>query len=128
MSSFYGPGGVGKGGSSGTSDYNELTNKPIKNILGTSEDLFFNLKSIDYGNYSLTGYFKTHAEGSLRKAESALQLAVSKDSSTGEKTITYMEVKDNTPTNHTIIYRDNGEVHEYTFPLNASGDPTWKDF
>jgi len=104
MSSFYGPIGIRGSGGSGTTDYNELINTPITNVSGLSEDLFLNLRYLECGEYSLTGYFKTNALGDTRHAETPISLLVTLDTSTGDKIIQYTEVRDKETYLHTISY------------------------
>jgi hypothetical protein len=56
MSSFYGSYCGTSGSANGTSDYNDLLNKPFTNIVGTLSSPIV-LNNLDYGNYMLKGSF-----------------------------------------------------------------------
>lgn len=51
---------LGKGQSA--SDYNSLSNLPIKNLSGPTADDVVNLSSLDTGHYSLTGFYRIDDE------------------------------------------------------------------
>lgn len=89
MSSFYGNAGYylseDGGGSSGTSDYNSLTNKPIKNLVGvTSQPIVFS--SLSYGNYVLTGPYKySNLDNSVKEESGQRCLQIYQDEQTLQK-------------------------------------------
>lgn len=128
MSSFYGPGGAGGGGSSAT-DYNNLSNIPIKNIAGSSEYNFYNLMGLDYGNYSLTGYYKTSTTSDLFYTQNPISVSVVKDSETGDKVISYFEIKNGQLLLHVITYHEDGQVEEATKSVSEPEVyPVWESF
>ena len=65
MSSFYGGPSVG-GGGGGSSNYNDMSNVPIKNITGTSANRFINFAGLDAGHYNLKGYYKKDSQSELQ--------------------------------------------------------------
>ena len=54
MGSFYGQVSLGGSGSGGVSDYNELSNKPIKNLTGLTA---INLSLLEEGLYNVKGNY-----------------------------------------------------------------------
>ena len=56
--SFYGRGGGGSGSGEGTSNYNELSNKPITNLVGVTA---INLSSLTVGLYNIRGKYILNA-------------------------------------------------------------------
>ena len=121
MSSFYGNSGYNSGGS-GVTDYNELSNKPIINRVGTQENPIV-FSGLGYGEYCITGYYKQDDLDDLHNTENAVQVAILKDQQTHFKVIKYQTVELGVIFVHTIAYGSNGIVSSHTkFPMKGTDD------
>lgn len=69
---------LGKGGEA--TDYNSLSNLPIKNLSGPNADDVVDLSVLDTGNYSLTGFYKIGDD--TYTTDIPLNIAVNKDEDT----------------------------------------------
>ena len=129
MSSFYG-GPSTAGGGGGSSDYNEMTNVPIKNMVGTSSSRFINLAGLDAGHYNLKGYYKKDALSDLENVTDFIDLTVKIDTVTNKKVIQYFTIENETLYSNLIVYNDGIVEKIEKTPMNGPGaDPQihWDD-
>ena len=86
MSSFYGGASIyGAGnGSGGTSDYNDLQNVPVKNLVGAESNPII-LSQLQEGNYILTGFYKFTETDSEINRINRTEISVANDIVTDEK-------------------------------------------
>ena len=75
MGSFYG-GGCLNGGTSGVVDYSSLQNTPITVLNGSSENNFISLSGLDFGHYSLKGYYKANSSDELHYLTQPVEIEV----------------------------------------------------
>lgn len=97
---------------SGSDNYNDLSNTPIKNIAGSSPQNFVSLAALEFGHYKLTGYYKEDASGNVLQATTPIELLVTQDAQTGEKLITYQAVSNHEVKNHVLVY-SNGSLTDH---------------
>ena len=92
---FYSGGAIGWGGgsSSGTTNYNDMTNTPIKNISGT-DAVPINLANLNIGHYNLVGAYK-YATNSNTYIADSIDVKVTTDEVTKQKVVYYNIIKDN---------------------------------
>lgn len=105
MSSFYGCYGSSSTGT-GTSDYNELANRPFINITGTQENPIV-LNSLGYGNYVIKGFFMYVTNGNLKNT-SQLLVSITQDKITLKKTSFYETIENEKLYFYTVIFNDDG--------------------
>ena len=123
MSSFYG-GPSTTGGGGGSSDYNEMTNVPIKNMIGTSSSRFINLAGLDVGHYNLKGYYKKDSLSDLENVTDFIDLTVKIDTVTNKKIIQYFTIENETLYSNLIIYNDGIVEKIEKIPMNGpEADP-----
>ena len=76
MGSFYGNYSVGGGGGEGTSNYNELTNKPITNLTGTDSKPIV-LGDLFTGEYLIKGTYIYNLSDKNKKETLLLHVNIS---------------------------------------------------
>ena len=126
MSSFYGRGGSGSGtGGNGTSNYNELSNKPITNLVGATA---INLSSLTVGLYNIRGKYILNAEDKEEKVfPSSTLVQILLDTKTGDKIATYDVYEQGKHLTYSIDYLADGsyKVDKYTYEIiNTNADTT----
>lgn len=88
MSSFYGNYSVGEGGT-GTSDYNQLLNKPFIQLVGTIQSPIV-LNTLDFGNYLIKGSFiYTKLDTDMKEFKSKNYVEIFNDSVSQKKVAKY---------------------------------------
>lgn len=107
MSSFYGNHGVG-GGTGGTSDYNQLLNKPFTNLIGgSSSPIIF--ETLDFGNYMVKGSFIYVAGDTAIKEASYLNyIEILQDSASKKKVAKYETFEDGKYYIYTVYFNGDG--------------------
>lgn len=120
MGSFYGHGwGTGNGeGGSGTSNYNDLSNKPIVNLLGT-ESSPVNLSDLEYGNYLIKGFYRYSASDENRQSIS-LSVSVSQDTASDDKVAKFEVIENQEVIVITVFYSNDGTFVESRFALGGN--------
>ena len=87
MASFYGTGViVGSGGGEGTTNYNDLENKPIINLIGV---LPVNLNILEVGTYNIRGNYKYEENGETHTFAETHLVQVFQDSVTQNKIVRF---------------------------------------
>jgi len=123
--SFYGRGGGASSGGSGTSNYNELSNKPITNLVGLTA---INLSSLTVGLYNIRGNYIFNAEdGEVKNFPSPTFVKVLLDTVSGDKIITYDIYEEGKHLTYSIDYHSDGscKVDKYTYEIiNTSAGTT----
>lgn len=115
MGSFYGNYGGGDGSGGGTTNYNELSNKPIINLTGTDNKpiVFGNLAT---GEYLVKGFYIYNENDDNKKETQLLHLSVSTDETTGEKICKFEKCEANKWFMYlVIITTDDFLVNKYSF-------------
>lgn len=102
---FYGGGG-GSGEAPSITNYDNLTNIPIVNLIGSSAQYFVSLAGLDYGFYKLQGYYKEDIGEVAKETISPMFLQVTQDEQTHNKIITYSSIKDQKKLQHILIYEN----------------------
>lgn len=107
MSSFYGNYSVG-GGTGGTSDYNQLLNKPFTNLIGDSSSPII-FETLDFGNYMVKGSFIYVAGDPNVKETSYLNyVEILQDSASNKKVAKYETFEDGKYYIYTIYFNEDG--------------------
>ena len=73
--------------------YNDLADQPVINAVGKTSETFVNMAGLEYGHYSLTGYYKEDSTGDVEQAEHILDVVVMPDEVTGKKVVVYPTVE-----------------------------------
>ena len=120
MSSFYGGPSVG-GGGGGSSDYNDMSNVPIKNITGTSANRFINFAGLDAGHYNLKGYYKKDSQSELQNVSEFIDLTVKTDTVTNKKVIQFFTIEDGVLYSNLIVYNNGVIEKEQKTAMNGQG-------
>lgn len=110
MSSFYGCHGVASGGG-GVSDYNQLSNTPIKNLIGT-ENSPVDLSALSYGRYNIAGSYVIASDSEVITLDDQRVFSVYNDSVTGDKVIYYDIIKNGEVVHMYITYGNDGSTKE----------------
>lgn len=121
MSSFYGRCSIGGGG--GSTDYNDMTNVPIKNLIGTDKTKFINLAGLDPGHYNLKGYYKKDSQDEVQHSPEAIDLLVMVDSVTNKKTIQYLSIQNEILYSNLIIYNNSLIERQEKIPIGGEVEP-----
>ena len=123
--SFYGRGGAGGGGGSGTTNYNELGNKPITNLAGLTA---INLSTLVVGLYNIRGnYIYDAKDNEVKSFASQTFVQVLLDTESGDKIVTFDLYANSKHLTYSIDYFPDGsyKVDKYTYEaINASADTT----
>lgn len=114
MGSFYGNVGIGTGSGNGPSieSYNELKDRPIKNLLGLSA---INLQELDYGLYNFKGnyiYSKNDSDTKTIRQFTLLQIF---EDDLGRKIVKFEYHKDDKHYVKFLTYYDEGLYEEKDF-------------
>ena len=110
MSSFYGCyGGSSGSGGGGVSDYNQLSNTPIKNLIGT-ETSPVDLSALSYGRYNIAGSYIIKSDDEIITLNEQQLFSVFYDSVTGNKVIYYDIIKDGELVHMYITYEQDGST------------------
>ena len=116
--SFYGRGGGGSGtGSSGTSNYNELSNKPITNLVGLTA---INLSTLTVGLYNIRGNYIFNADdGEVKNFPSPVFVKILLDTVSGDKIVTFDVYENGKHLTYSIEYFADGsyKVDKYTYEI-----------
>lgn len=120
MGSFYGNGGwtSNNTGGSGTTNYNDLTNQPIVNLIGT-ESSPVTLNELEYGIYLIKGSYRYNAIDEIKQSSSPLSIQIFADSATGNKAAKF-EVMENQELIIITVYYSDDEFIEDRFAINDS--------
>lgn len=117
MTSFYGRGGGSGTGGSGTSNYNELSNKPITNLTGLTA---INLSTLTLGLYNIRGNYIFNAEDAeVKSFPSPTFVKVLLDTETNDKIVTYDVYVKGKHLTYSIDYYVDGtyKVDKYTYEI-----------
>lgn len=114
MSSFYGIGVIADE-SGGTTNYNELENRPITNLTGI---LPVDFSSLDVGVYNVTGNYKYSAEDDTHTWSEPNMVYIFKDTVTGKKVLRFDVYEDGARYTITLVY---DEDSTYTLSKYAYG-------
>ena len=109
---------------SGMQDYNQLSNQPVKNIVGSSAESFVNLAGLDYGRYVVSGYFKFDSTYDVELLVIPMDVLVLRDNNSN-KVITYPTIENGICVTNVITY-DSGLV--ISQDKQAPGVQYWKSF
>ena len=122
MSSFYGNVSIGgSSGEGGTSNYNELINLPIKNLIGTDSSPII-ISNLNYGNYLIKGSYKYNSNSELLKEDTFKNIQVFKDE-TSQNKIAKFEVFENKEYYIiTLTYENDGNFIEDRLSISSGGD------
>ena len=114
MASFYGNHAISGsgGGSVGTTNYNNLTNVPIKNLKGIdTEPIVFS--KLDYGNYLMSGYYQYNINSLVYIESIPTNIRVFQDSITLQKVVCFEIFENNEYFLVTLTYEsDDSYVEE----------------
>lgn len=122
MSSFYGYGGI-SGGGGGVSDYNQLTNIPIKNVTGT-ETSPVNFELLTFGEYKISGYYIYNKNSEVFN-KNVLYISIFEDKETKKKIVKFEEFENSQFYIITLTYEDDGTYIEDRFsPSQGSSEIT----
>ena len=119
MSSFYGH-GWSTGGSGGTSDYNDLSNKPITNLTGTETSPVI-FSDLGYGNYLIKGFYRYSADDDNRKINS-LSVLITQDDETDEKVAKFEVIENQEIIVVAVFYDNDGSFIESRVALGGGGE------
>ena len=115
MGSFYGNYSVGGGGGEGTSNYNELTNKPITNLTGTDSKPIV-LGDLFTGEYLIKGTYIYNLSDKNKKETLLLHVNISLDEVTRERICNFEKCENNTCFMYVVIIRtDDYLINKYSF-------------
>lgn len=112
MVSFYGNVGGEGGGSGGTTNYNDLINKPFINSVGTTSSPIV-IQSLESGRYLISGYFKhgtSQTENVEVPAGTKAEVIVGVDTVTGYKVAEYNTFQNGEIIINKILYDQNGAL------------------
>lgn len=112
MVSFYGNVGGEGGGSGGTTNYNDLINKPFINSVGTTSSPIV-IQSLESGRYLISGYFKhgiSQTENVEVPAGTKAEIIVGVDTVTGYKVAEYNTFQNGEIIINKILYDENGDL------------------
>lgn len=115
MTSFYGRGSGT--GTSGTSNYNELTNKPITNLTGLTA---INLSTLTIGLYNIRGNYIYNAEDTeVKNFTSPTFVKIMLDAITGDKIVTFDIYENGKHLTYSIDFFSDGSynVDKYTYEV-----------
>lgn len=123
MGSFYGGVSAGSSGSSASSsNYNDLTNVPIINKVG-SESAPVNLEELPNGVYKVEGSFKYTTDGEIKNVDSAIvQVTTDKN---GQKVVKTELFEDGNFKVQVITYADDEAKIEENSLINPVATLTW---
>lgn len=115
MSSFYGIGVIADE-DRGTTNYNELDNRPIINLTGI---LPVDFSSLDVGVYNVTGNYKYGADDTTKTWDAPNMVYVFKDTVTGKKVLRFDVYEDGARYTLTLVYEDDGTyiISKYSYGL-----------
>ena len=112
MVSFYGNVGGEGGGSGGTTNYNDLINKPFINSVGTSANPTI-IQNLSSGRYLISGYFKhgtDEPDDIAVPAGTKAEVIVGVDTITGYKVAEYNIIQNGEIIINKILYDENGDL------------------
>lgn len=114
--SFYGRGTIGSGsGEGGTTNYNELSNKPITNLTGLTA---INLSSLELGLYNIRGnYIYSSSDTETKTLTSPRLLQILLDNASGLKVAVFDYYENTKHFTRTITYNSDGTytVNDYSY-------------
>lgn len=114
MVSFYGNAGGEGGGSGGTTNYNDLTNKPFINSIGTSANPIV-IQNLSSGRYLISGYFKhgtDEPDDITVPAGTKAEVIVGIDTITGYKVAEYNTIENGDIIVNKILYKADGSLNK----------------
>lgn len=120
MSSFYGNYGGGGSGEGSISNYDELLNKPIKNLVGTEASPII-LNNLDYGEYLVKGsYIYTSKDTNVKKPSYQYYISILEDPITKKKIAKFETVEDSIFYIYTITFKENNTCVEDKLSIQKS--------
>lgn len=120
MGSFYGNGGwTSQGGGSGTTNYDDLSNKPIVNLTGTESSPIV-LHELEYGIYLIKGSYRYTQDDEIKQSVSPLSLQVFEDVASGEKAAKYEIFENQEFLIITVFYSNDGTFIEDRLAIGDS--------
>lgn len=124
MGSFYGNYGVdsGGGGGGGTTNYDELSKKPIINLYGLPNNPIV-ISTLNAGLYLLKGYYKFNTiTESLSYDNDVLLLTVTVDYFSGQKNAFFTRTENNQYITYLVTYEKNSEAYKISHPSDGVKD------
>lgn len=106
------------------SSYNDLSDQPVRNAVGSSPEAFVNIAGLNYGRYILRGYYKYDSTFEVDNTEVPLDLLVVPDDQ-GRKVVTFPTIEAGVYVTNIVTY-ENGVVVSHT--KQAPGVNYWKPF
>lgn len=114
-----GGGAVNPNPNPGTSDYNDLTNVPVINLVGNAANPVI-LQALAFGTYSLLGEYKyTAADVDIMTAATKLFLEVSDDNLSGNKIVKFEDYEDGERYVESIIFDGATYTAQKTYPSRS---------
>ena len=117
MSSFYGHGW--NINNNITSDYYDLLNKPVVNLIGT-ETSPITFSDLGYGNYLIKGFYRYSANDNNKQSNS-LSIQVTQDQEIDEKVVKFEVIENKEIIIVTVFYDNDNSFIESRFALNNQG-------
>lgn len=119
MGSFYGHGWCTGGGESGggTTDYNDLSNKPIVNLTGT-ESSPVTFSDLEYGNYLIKGFYRYSANDESKQSIS-LSVIITQDQESDDKVAKFEVIENQEVIVIAVFYDKDGSFIESRFALGS---------
>lgn len=117
MSSFYGNGVIVSGsGGGGTTNYNELDNKPITNLTGI---LPIDFSLLEIGVYNVKGNYKYSSDEETHTWLNSNIVQVFEDTVTGHKILRFDVYENDKRYTQTIIYNEDGSFAQEKFSYDV---------
>lgn len=118
--SFYGGGCIVVNGDGGSSNYNDLINVPIVNLIGTSiQPVVFS--ELAFGNYIVTGYRKYNQNDIVYLETTPTYVQVFEDDVTLKKIVRTEIFENGEYYMVALIYEDDGTYSTKKFSFSAGG-------
>lgn len=106
------------------SDYDSLSNQPVQNATGSSEEQYINIAGLQEGQYTLTGFFKFESSGDIKYTTTPLHLQIMKDLEEDYIYAIYSTIEHGTIYNNLIKYQGTSVISDTKFTTSGS-DPIW---
>lgn len=119
MGSFYGHSWCtgGSEGGGGTTDYNDLSNKPIVNLTGT-ESSPVTFSDLEYGNYLIKGFYRYSASDESKQSIS-LSVTITQDQESNSKVAKFEVIENQEVIVIAVFYDNDGSFIESRFALGS---------